>query len=278
MAEYVIRPPLDIEEYGRLVAVFQAVFSLTDRATPPAWLLEDSTKVGGLMLGLWHGDQAVGFSYAFAGLDDGEPYLYSSGLGVLPGHRSQGRAYAMKAAQREMALERGYRRIRWTYSALRSVNAHLYLTRLGGLGSKYVIDTRGSFDSDWVTEGGVPLDEFAVDWDLSSERVRSRLDSVDVGLPGDSQRISHCTGTTAERVLEEIDAEPSADRVTCEIPADFQYLVGHARELAHDWRQKTRPAFAQLMESGFVLTECILDPEHGRPCYVFERSRDRTDT
>jgi predicted GNAT superfamily acetyltransferase len=273
--DYVIREPAGIEEYAQVAAVFQQVFSLPDRAVPPAWLMEDSTKAGGLTLGLWHGGQAVGFSYALAGLDGGGPYLYSSGLGVLPAHRSGGRAYALKVAQRALALDHGYRQMRWTYSALRSVNAHLYLTRLGGLASRYVIDTRGSFDSDWVTEGGVPLDEFAVDWDLESGRVRSRLDGAP-GAPGAGldagPSISRCSGPASERVLNEIDAAPPAGAAVCEIPADFQFLVSRAPDLAHDWRAKTRPVFAQLMDTGFRLTECIRDAGRQRAYYVFEQA------
>ena len=272
MPDYVVREPKNIEEFGQLTYVFQEVFKMGERATPPAWLMEDTTKVGGLTLGLWYGDEAVGFSYAFAGMADGEPYLYSSGLGVLAEHRSQGRAYAMKAAQRELAIERGYRRMSWTYSALRSVNAHLYITRLGGVGSKYVIDTRGSHDNDWVTEGGVPLDEFVVDWDLQADRVLSRLAGAPAGGLDDILSISRCSGSGPERVLQEIDVEIGSDRVVCEIPADFQYLASHAPELAHDWRNKTRPVFASLMDAGFVLIECIQDDQQ-RPHYVFEKTR-----
>src|ERR1700691_1951705 len=143
MSNYVIRPPANIEEYGQIADVFQAVFALRDRATPPAWLMEDTTKVGGLTLGLWDGDKGVGFSYAIAGFDSAGPYLYSSGLGALPGHRSRGQAYEMKVAQRTLARELGYRRIKWTFSALRSVNAHLYITRLGAGRSAYSVYTRG---------------------------------------------------------------------------------------------------------------------------------------
>jgi predicted GNAT superfamily acetyltransferase len=270
MPDYVVREPKNIEEYGQLTSVFQEVFKLGERATPPAWLMEDTTKVGGLTLGLWYGDEAVGFSYAFAGLADGAPYLYSSGLGVLAEHRSHGHAFAMKVAQRELAIERGYRRMSWTYSALRSVNAHLYITRLGGVGSKYVIDTRGSHDSDWVTEGGVALDEFVVDWDLQSERVQSRLAGSPAGGIADIESISRCSGSGPDRMLEEIDVPTRSDRVVCEIPADFQYLASHAPELAHDWRNKTRPAFVRLMDTGFALTECIQDDQQ-RPHYVFEK-------
>jgi predicted GNAT superfamily acetyltransferase len=278
MSNYVIRPPADIEEYGQIADVYQAVFALRDRANPPAWLLEDTTKVGGLTLGLWDGDKGVGFSWAFAGFDSAGPYLYSSGLGVLPEHRSRGQAYEMKVAQRTLARELGYRRIKWTFSALRSVNAHLYITRLGGIGSKYVFDTRGSFDSDWVTEGGVPLDEFVVEWELDSPRVRSRLEGEGAErpeAPADAQCISRCSGSGPDRVLDEIDTEPTADRVVCEVPADFQYLVNNTLDLAMDWRAKTRPAFAALMRQGFALTECFYDREHG-PRYLFERSTEET--
>jgi predicted GNAT superfamily acetyltransferase len=275
MSDYVIRPPANIEEYGQIADVFQAVFALRDRANPPAWLMEDTTKVGGLTLGLWEGGQGVGFSYAFAGLDAAGPYLYSSGLGVLPGHRSRGQAYEMKVVQRTLARELGYRRIKWTFSALRSVNAHLYITRLGGVGSTYVFDTRGSFDSDWVTEGGVPLDEFVVEWELDSERVRSRVGGAGTGRPPDAYCISRCSGAGPDRVLDEIDTEPTAERVVCEVPADFQYLVNNALDLAMDWRAKTRPAFAALTEQGFALTEFFYDREQG-PRYLFERSTKGT--
>src|SRR3984957_14810200 len=217
MPNYVIRPPANIEEYGQIADVFQAVFALRDRATPPAWLMEDTTKVGGLTLGLWDGDKGVGFSYAFAGLDSAGPYLYSSGLGVLPGHRSRGQAYEMKVVQRTLARELGYRRIKWTFSALRPVNAHGDFPPRGGVGWKYVFDPRGAFDSDWVTEGGVPLDEFVVEWDLDSERVRSRVGGAGPGAgpgagsggeatrPDEAYCISRCSGTGPDRVLDEID-------------------------------------------------------------------------
>jgi predicted GNAT superfamily acetyltransferase len=270
MPDYVVREPRDIEEFSELAAVFQEVFALSDRAVPPAWLMEDSTKVGGLTLGMWYGDQAVGFSYAFAGVEAGQPYLYSSGLGILAAHRSSGHAFALKVAQRRLALERGYRQLRWTFSALRAVNAHVYITRLGGLAPKYVLDTRGSFDSDWVTEGGVPLDEFAVVWDLESPRVRSRLSgapAVDLtGIPC----LSHCSGTAPERVLDEAGSPPPSGRVACEVPADFQHLVRHAPALAHDWRAKTRPVFAQLSDAGFVLAECVRDGPSQQSYYLFD--------
>ena len=76
-------------------------------------------------------------------------------------------------------------------------------------------------------------------------------------------------------MLEEVDIDPTADRVLCEVPADFQYLVNNALDLATDWRAKTRPAFAALLGQGFALTECFYDREHG-PRYLFERNTEET--
>jgi predicted GNAT superfamily acetyltransferase len=270
--EYVIREPRDMEDFAQLARVFQAVFRLADPAAPPAWLMEDTTKAGGLTLGLWLGDKAVGFSYAFGGIDKGVPSLYSDGLGVLPEHRAHGQAYAMKLAQREHALKLGYQRITWTFSALRSVNAHLYLTRLGAVASKYILDNRGPFGSEWQVEGDVPLDEFFVEWQLDSERVRSRLESIEHAPELDAARvISRCTGSPPMRVLEHVDDLPGTDRVAVEVPSDFQALVDEAPALAHDWRNKTRPLFARLIEDGYVLTESPYDPVTRRGHYVFER-------
>jgi predicted GNAT superfamily acetyltransferase len=271
--EYIIREASDISELAELIKVFQTVFRLEDIATPPVWLTQDTIKAGGLMLGLWHRDTPVGFSYGFAGMENGVPYLYSSGLGVLPEHRSHGHAVSMKLAQREAALQRGYERITWTYSALRSVNAHLYISRLGAVGTKYVVDYRGSHTDDWGTEGGVALDEFAVDWQINSDRVISRIDAGAPRLSLDSiPCISECSGEAPEVVLEAIREPDGLDRVRCEVPPDFQTLADHVSPLAHDWRVKTRSIFPKLFDNGLVLSECVYDRATGRAYYVFERA------
>jgi predicted GNAT superfamily acetyltransferase len=269
---YAIRAPRDVEELAKLAHVFQTVFRMPDLAAPPAWLMEDTVKAGGLALGLWRGEEAVGFSYAFPGVEDGAPYLYSDGLGVLPAHRARGQAYDMKLAQREHALRLGYTRIVWTFSALRSVNAHLYLTRLGAVATMYLLDKRGAFDTDWGTEAGVPFDEFLVDWQLDSERVRSRLAGASpVPELGATPVPTRCSGSAPMVVLDEVADLPEGDRVAVEVAPDYQTLVDHAPQLARDWHEKTRPLFSTLTQKGYALTECFRAAASGRVHYIFER-------
>ncbi len=271
-ATYEVRPPQGPEEFAQLARVYQVVFRLADRAAPPVWLMEDTTKVGGLTLGLWQGEDAVGVSYAFPGLDAAGPFLYSDGLGVLPEHRARGQAYRVKLAQREHALERGHRRIVWTFSALRSVNAHLYLSRLGALGVKYVPDMRGAMAGDWGTEAGVPFAEFLIDWVLDSERVRARLAGTSsppslAGVP----IVTRCGGVAPVFVLGDVERLPDSDRIGVEVAPDYQVLVDRNPQLARDWQEKTEPLFAELFDRGHRFTECMRDDATGRVYYLFER-------
>lgn len=280
-AGYVIREPRSVVEFAQVAGVFKAVFEMRDQAAPPAWLMEDTAKAGGVTLGLWLGEEPVGCSFAFPGIDHGRRfYLYSDGLAVLPDHRGRGRAYEMKLAQREHAIRRGYRRVIWTFSALRSVNAFLYLTRLGATGYEYLPDKRGALDSEWGTEGGVPFDEFLIAWDLDSKRVRARLRQRQTRPTMESVPVlTRCSGDAPRRVLEEVMDPPGpVPRVAVEIAPEYQELVDHAPDLARDWHEKTRPLFRRLLGDGFLLTECVHDRDTRRTHYLFERAVQSVST
>ena len=270
---YTIREAHDPESIAELLPVFRASFDYDGLGTPPAWLLQDAIKAGGIMLGLWHGTEAVGFSYSIVGKDDESVYLYSDGLGVLPGHRLRQHARALKAAQREAALARGIERIVWTYSALRSVNGHLYLTGLGGFARAYVVDYRGDQSAEFPTEGGVPIDEFVVEWRLHTSRVRRRLAGERPVV--DLSEVPCLTRTSGAglrvRLASTLPPDGSADRVRCEVPADFQAMVDADPGLMLDWRLQTREIFLSLLEAGYALTECAYERGADLASYIFER-------
>ena len=270
---YTIREAHDAESIAELLPVFRASFKYDDLGTPPAWLLQDAIKAGGIMLGLWHGTQAVGFSYSIVGKDEESVYLYSDGLGVLPGHRLRRQAHALKTAQRQAALARGIERIVWTYSALRSVNGHLYLSGLGGYARAYVVDYRGDQSSEFPTEGGVPIDEFVVEWRLRTDRVQRRLAGERPALDlGEIPCLTRCSGEgLGVRLDRALEPEDSQDRVRCEVPADFQAMVEQEPELMLDWRLRTRELFLDLLNAGYTLTECAYQRGDDLASYIFER-------
>lgn len=268
---YEIRRAGEVEEFAQLADVFGRVFRTSPQATPPAWLMDDASKAGGLTLGLWRGEEAVGVSFAFVGVKDGRPYLFSDGLGVLPEHRDQGQAHQLKLAQREHALDLGYERIHWTFSALRSVNAHLYLTRLGAVAIQYLPDKRGALASDWGTEGGVPFDEFLVEWSLGSARVSSRLDGAKPALdPSEAPVLLASVDGRPELRLDDGELPPGG-RLAVEVTPEYQELVDERPALAHEWHEVTSPLFARLFDRGYRLTECVRQPLDGRVHYFFEQ-------
>lgn len=270
-SDYEVRPPHSIEEFQRVAAVMRQVFDLPARAAPPGWLMEDTTKAGGVTLALLKGGAIVGFSYGLVGVEQEGTYLYSVASGVLVAHRNNHLALEIKRQQREHAISRGYRKATWTFSALRAVNAHLFLTRLGALSRRYLVDTRGSLDREWRTEGGIPIDEFGVEWWLESERVQRRLAGERPSMALDQLRcLTRCQPGKDGVVLSGVDDLQNQERVRFEIPLDFQTMVDVAPELASDWRQQTRPAFTALTDAGYWLTECIRDQD--RSNLVFDRT------
>jgi predicted GNAT superfamily acetyltransferase len=105
-------------------------FSERDALAP--WLVQTAAGHGGLALVALAGRRPVGFSFALA---TGGAELFSCGLAVEDGWRGRGVGRRLKLAQRECALARGLRTIRWTADPLSAPALALYL---GGLGARLV--------------------------------------------------------------------------------------------------------------------------------------------
>jgi predicted GNAT superfamily acetyltransferase len=122
---------------------------------------------GGMAIGAFAGDQIVGAVYGFP---THEPdALHSHYLAVDPQHRRSGLGIELKQRQRAWCLERGIRRIRWTYDPLQLGNAHLNLVALGATGVMYHIDHYGHLGG---INGSLPSDRVTVSWELEPDAPR----------------------------------------------------------------------------------------------------------
>src|SRR5690606_18217859 len=128
---------------------------------------------GGLLIGAFIGDRAVGFQYSFAGFDGKKPYLCSHMLALLPEYRHSGLGSALKWRQAEMAREIGYDWIQWTFDPLESRNAYLNIRKLGGMVSTYWENCYGEMKDS--LNAGLPTDRFRLDWWINSPRVTDGL-------------------------------------------------------------------------------------------------------
>lgn len=102
------------------------------------------------------------------------PYLHSHMLAVREGYRNRGLGVQLKKAQRLEALQRGIRRIEWTFDPLEIKNAYLNIHKLGAVVCAYAEDFYGISSS--RLQGGLPTDRLIADWRLDSVRVNAKME------------------------------------------------------------------------------------------------------
>jgi predicted GNAT superfamily acetyltransferase len=135
----------------------------------PAWLALATSEAGGLALAAFSGRSLIGFSYAVPALRPGGPHLYSCGLAVAPGWRSQGVGRRLKLAQRDRARALGIDRIRWTADPLAAPALALSLS---GLGARLVGYRAGTYDGRSTRD-----DDVEIDWNVGEPAAARRLDA-----------------------------------------------------------------------------------------------------
>jgi predicted GNAT superfamily acetyltransferase len=150
-------------ELREVVALQKTIWGFEDADLLPFRMLVVATKIGGQLLGAFEGDRMIAFCLAIPGLKaDGQPYLHSHMLGVLPEFRNHGVGRQMKLRQRDDALARGIDLIEWTFDPLEIKNAHFNVERLGAIVRRYLRNQYGASSS--PLHGGLPTDRLVAEW------------------------------------------------------------------------------------------------------------------
>ena len=203
-----LRRCADLEELDQCVALEQQSWGYPDREVVPRNLFVLAQALGGHALGAWTDDgQLAGFCLGIAAHEPSSsagqgareewmrpvgpstrssnesgagtvaapiPYLHSHMLAIAPEHQNCGLGFALKALQREDAVARGIRVIRWTFDPLMAKNAYFNLHRLGATARMYIPDFYGRLGS--ALQGGLPTDRLLAEWRLETNRVSHALD------------------------------------------------------------------------------------------------------
>ncbi len=192
-----IRPVSTIAELEACVQLQIATWGYDAADVVPRKLFSLATHIGGQVLGAFQRERLVGFLLALPGVRNGNSYLHSHMLAVVPELRNAGLGRRMKVAQRDDALARGIDLIEWTFDPLEAKNAFLNLNKLGAIARRYAPDFYGPSTS--PLQGGLPTDRLYAEWWLRSDRVMRALageanvagaggEVVRVTLPGELPR------------------------------------------------------------------------------------------
>jgi predicted GNAT superfamily acetyltransferase len=234
---------------------------------------------GGHVLAAFVGGHMAGVLVGFLGTSEQDSerpamaglQIVSKRMVVLPDYRNHGIGYALKRAQRRLALQQGVRLVTWTFDPLLSTNAHLNVRKLGVTCHVYHENYYGTDD---VGDGLVTLgtsDRLLAEWWVTNRRVEERLHgnrgdlTLRQYLQANTTIVNAATLTSDGALLPaETLHQPASSMALLEIPLHYPDMVRDNPALATRWREHGRRVFEQLFTSGFMVTDFIRESYEGR--------------
>jgi predicted GNAT superfamily acetyltransferase len=164
LIEIEIRRCHGADEMQQCVELQRHAWGFSDLELVPRRMFVVAEKIGGHVLGAWHGKHLAGFAMALPALRHDGAFLHSHMLAVDAPYRRQGLAHRLKMAQREDGLRRGIRRMEWTFDPLQTGNAYFNLQKVGAVARRYLPAHYGVSSS--RLQAGLPTDRLVAEWHL----------------------------------------------------------------------------------------------------------------
>ncbi len=203
------------EEFADVVELQKAIWGYSEIELLPLRFFIVADKIGGQVLGAFHNRKMVAFSICIPGLkENGQSYLHSHMLGVLPQYRNTGLGRQMKLKQRQYALAEGVSLIEWTFDPLEIKNAYFNIERLGAIIRRYVYNQYGTTSSH--LHGSLPTDRLVPEWWVKSSRVEAICNGLAseppevvarVEVPANIAQLKHQQPDRAREIQERIASE-----------------------------------------------------------------------
>lgn len=257
VADLEIRPLQSEGDFRACVRLQEEIWGEGFSERVPLAILGVSTRLGGVASGAFDARGVmVGFVFGLTGIEAGRAVHWSDMLAVRPEYRDAGLGRALKLHQRELLLERGVRRMYWTFDPLESRNGRLNLSRLGGVARQYAEDMYGGSDS--PLHAGIGTDRLVVTWEMDSPRVMDRLSGFDrPPLLDELREVPDAFPISLEgeypvpgEVRPPDPEELEEGAILLAVPRDIQGLKARSLELAIAWRSATRAVLGPLLASG----------------------------
>ena len=207
----------------------------------PVAILQVVQYVGGIAAGAFNTrDELVGFVFGISGIEQGMhgvvPVHWSDMLAVRKDMRNQGIGERLKRYQRDALLTRGVERVYWTFDPLDAKNAYVNFARLGIIARVYRPNMYGETDS--PLHRGIGTDRLIAIWPIASHRVADRL--------------------AGQRTLPSL-----SQAVRIDVPIDIHDINEREPALARDWRARTRAAFQERLQQGYLVVDFVREATHG---------------
>lgn len=226
-------------------ALLESVWGRTGEGVPiPTDVMRSIVHAGGCVTTAHDSRRTLAGAAVLTPAADGG---YSLIAATLPHQTSRGLGRALKLRQREWALERGWRRIQWTFDPLVSRNARFNLSKLGALATSYEQDFYGHMSDD--INANDHSDRLVALWELDTARVVAAAGRItaDLAPPDHATTLSH--GPDGRPLL-----LGDGIRKWCRAPEDIIAIRRQQPELALQWRTALRTVFLKAFTEGLIAT------------------------
>src|SRR5215469_10481855 len=260
-AGVVVRAVDSVVDLRGVADLFSRIWSAPLAPPMPHDIMRSLAHAGGRVHGAFREGQLVGASVAVFG-SPASASCYSLIAGVSPEAASRGVGLALKLAQRVWALRAGVVWMSWTFDPLLRRNARFNISRLGAVGTEYLVDFYGEI-ADGVNDP--ETDRLTVAWDLRAALPGPAAPAGE-GVP-DTILAAGPGGEPAPGTVPQAGAGPGLLR--CWIPEDMLTIRRTDPALARRWRLAVRAALGGAVGGGYQVTGALRTGwyvlEKGRP-------------
>jgi predicted GNAT superfamily acetyltransferase len=253
MANEYIQKIDKIEQFSELVLLQKEVWGLEDIDVVPSVIFKSVTGLtgpNGIVLGYFIDDQLTGYLLTLPTSNPKE--VLGCMLAVSKSYQHKGIGYKLNLKLREIMLANDVEKIFWTFDPLESVNAHLYLRKLGGIITRYFIDYYGDVNS--RLHKGLSTDRAFVEWNINDLHVKEKLTNYQHDNESDQESLC----STCKEYIE--------------IPLNIQVLKKTSPEEAIHWRERTRIFFKQIVEDrNLIGYDYVVDIHKQKGMYLFKQ-------
>lgn len=265
-----VRAVNSVVELRGVADLFSRIWSVPLVPPMPHDIMRSLAHAGGRVHGAFREGQLVGASVAVFG-SPASTSCYSLIAGVSPEAASRGVGLALKLAQRVWAVRAGVVWMSWTFDPLLWRNARFNISRLGAVGTEYLVDFYGEI-ADGVNDP--ETDRLAVSWDLRAALPGSTASADLLGprVPS-GEDVPHAilaADPAGEPVAGTVPGAGSSGpgRLRCWIPDGILSIRETDPGLARRWRLAVREALGGAIGDGYQVTG-LMEPGW----YVLEKGQ-----
>ena len=269
-AGVVVRAVDSVVDLRGVADLFSRIWAAPLVPPMPHDIMRSLAHAGGRVHGAFREGQLVGASVAVFG-SPASASCYSLIAGVSPEAASRGVGLALKLAQRVWAVRAGVVWMSWTFDPLLWRNARFNISRLGAVGTEYLVDFYGEV-ADGVNDP--ETDRLTVSWDLRAALPGSAASADLLGPRVPSGEDVPCAilaaGPAGEPVAGTVPGAGSSGpgRLRCWIPDGILSIRRTDPGLARRWRLAVREALGGAIGDGYQVTG-LMEPGW----YVLEKAR-----